>query len=317
LSFIDRLRGGGPGAGEAGKRFREEAKNRFAIMRINHPWIEVLAGACRRFNEDDMVLHASNFTFSAFLSIFPLVLIVASIFGFIFKYNPDTMQKVIDEINKALPQLGLVVETTVKSLVRWSSLAAVIGVVGLLLSVNRLVFSVRKGFRRIWGMPKPKIFQKYLKGLLGSLVMVLLGIAVFVVAYMSSQAISWISGKLGGFMGGLFFVLGILVTVGLFFLIFAIPYWLIPRPRPGLRAVTWGGLVAGVLAFISTYAINIYINRISKTQAIFGSLGVVVGLLLWLYFIGLMLFLGAEVAKVLQDRQSRSEGEQEILEQTT
>jgi membrane protein len=298
-----------------GSQVREEARNRFARIKLEHPLADVLESTARRFSADEMVLHSANFAFSAFLSIFPLILIVASIFGFIFEYNPTVMQTLIDDVTKAVPQLGVVINTVADSLIRWRGLAAVIGVIGLLLSVNRLVFSVRKGFRKIWDMPKPKFFEKFGSGMLGSLLTVLLSIVVFAAAYATSQAISFISDKLGNFFAVLFLLLGVFLTIGMFFLIFAVPYWLIPRPRPGLKPIAWGGMLAGVLTVISTYVMNIYLNSVSKTQAIFGSVGVIVGLLLWLYFAGLMLFLGAELVKVLEDRRSQPRGEQEILPQ--
>ena len=291
---------------------REKARDRITRFKIEHPWMDVLVRAGKRFEADEMVLHAANFAFSAFLSIFPLILIVASVFGYVFKHDPNVMQTVIANINRALPQLGVVVDTVADSLIQWRGLAATVGVIGLLLSVNRLVFSVRRGFRRIWDMPKPKFFQKYVRGILGSLLMVLIGIVVFVIAYVTSQAVSWMSVEFGGFLAGLFLMLGVFVTIGMFLLIFAILYWLIPEPRSSLRDVSWGGLLAGLLVFISTYLINIYLNWVSKTKAIFGSLGVVVGLLLWLYFTGLMLFLGAEVVRVLQERRRQPEGGQEV-----
>lgn len=280
---------------------REEVRGRLALIEKRLPWTRVLIEAGRRFAGDEMVLHAANFAFSAFLSIFPLILIVASVFGYIFKYNPDVMQTVINDINKALPQLGVVVNTAANSLIEWRGLAAIIGVIGLLLSTNRIVFSVRKGFGRIWEIPKPKFFKKYVMGILGSLFMVLLGIAVFLASYVSSQAISWISKKLGPAAGIIFLILGILVTVATYCLILAILYWIVPQNKSRLKAIAWGALLAGSLIEVSTYVINIYLNRISKLQAVFGSLGVVVGLLLWLYFAGLMLFFGAEVVKVLHN----------------
>lgn len=292
---------------------KERTLTRLSVIEARHAWIGVLQESGMRFSRGQMVLHAADFTFSAFLSAFPLMLLAASIAGFIFKANPDTMQTVINGIHNSLPQLGVVVDATANSLIRWSGLAAIVGAIGLLLSINRLVFSVRRGFRKIYRMPKPKFFKKYVVGTLGSLGMVLLVIAIFAASYVSSQAIAWISRQLGPLAGAGLLVIGFAFTAAMFFFMFAILFWVIPSPRPSFQGVAWGALLAGTLVVIATYAINIYLNRVSKTQAIFGSLGVVVGLLLWLYALGLALFLGAQLVKVLVDRWSPPNGEQEVF----
>ena len=258
-----------------------------------------------------MVLHGTNFAYSAFLSIFPLILIVLSAIGFIFSSNPAAMQSVLDAVSKAVPQLELVMKTVADSLIQWRGLAGVVGIIALLLSMRKLVFSVRKGFRQIWGTEKLGFVKKNLIGIMGSLIMVLVVIAIFVMTYLTSQAISWLSQRVGAIASSFFLLLGMLISAAMFVVLLAVLYRTVPEDKPGLKEALWGGLFAGASIEIFTYVFNIYLSKVSKTQAIYGSVGVVLGLLLWLYFTGLMIFFGAEVVKVLQDRWAQPSREQQ------
>lgn len=88
------------------------------------------------------------------------------------------------------------------------------------------------------------------------------------------------------------------------FLIFATLYRALPRIKPGWREVFWGALAVALLLDVSEYLMGYYFTRVSRTQAVYGPLGIVIGLILWLYIVGMMIFLGAEIVQVLQKRRN-------------
>lgn len=67
------------------------------------------------------------------------------------------------------------------------------------------------------------------------------------------------------------------------------------RPLPCWHTVTWGSLVATGLWLAASWGFSFYVEQAGRFQQIYGALGSVVALLLWLYLSGLAVLLGAEV----------------------
>lgn len=290
-----------------GKHWRNGRRRFFATLDAvgeRHGSVAVISHALEDFFEHRMTLHSGNFAYSAFLSIFPLVLTILAVVGFIFRYNPSVLQGTIDYLRKMMPDFGRgTIMSATDSVSNLRNLVGVVGILGLLWSVSRISYSLDSGFERIWETGKTSYFRKKAFAflvllLLGGLLMVALG-----VTFVSSQALGWIDAHTGPLLSGVAAVLGVLLGPALTFLMFAAVYRVLPRKKPGYREIFWGALVAALLFDASEYVLSFYWTGISKQQALYGSLGVVLGIVLWMYLLGILIFFGAEIVHVMQERR--------------
>jgi membrane protein len=92
-------------------------------------------------------------------------------------------------------------------------------------------------------------------------------------------------------------LLGWTIAVVIFALIFSV----LPTKRPGRQATVAGALLSGTLLIVGKFLIGFYLGRADVVSA-YGAAGSVVLILLWIYYSSQTLFLGAELARTLDER---------------
>jgi len=292
----------------------EKAKDRFEELARRHGWIAVAEQSLRDFFRHGMTLHAGNFAYSAFLAIFPLVLLIAAIIGFIFSYNPDTMQKVIEALKGALPDMSITISGAADSVIRLRNVVGILGIIGLLWTISKIAYAIQTGFEEVWETHKRSFVRKKLFAFGIMLLLLVIGIVGLAITFFTSQFFSWLNRETGPVFSTLAVVLGAILSPMSSMLIFAILYRTVPLKKPGWREIVWGALTAALLLDAAEYGLGFYFTKISNNQALYGSLGVVIGIVLWLYVVGILIFLGAEIVHVLQERwgaAASEDGEQQ------
>ena len=79
----------------------------------------------------------------------------------------------------------------------------------------------------------------------------------------------------------------------------AVLYYLAPDADLPFEWITPGGFAATVLMLLSSAGLSLYVANVGRYDQVYGQLGAVVVLMLWLYLTGLTVLLGAEVNAVL------------------
>jgi membrane protein len=264
--------------------------------------VAVIDQAVRDFFRHGMTLHAGNFAYSAFLAIFPLILIVAAIIGFLFSYNTDVMAKVTEAIRNMLPDMPTTVNAASESLVRLRNVVGVLGIIGLFWTVSKIAYAIQTGFEEVWETYKRSFVKKRVFAFGIMFLLLLVGIIGLTVTFISSQFFSWLNRETGPVFSALAVVFSAILSPLATILIFAVLYRRIPLVRPRWKEVLWGAVTAALLLDAAEYGLGIYFTKISNNQALYGSLGVVLGIVLWLYVVGILIFFGAEIVHVLQQR---------------
>ena len=76
-------------------------------------------------------------------------------------------------------------------------------------------------------------------------------------------------------------------------------YYVAPNVDLPFKWITPGGLTATVLILIASVALSFYVGNIGRYDQLYGQLGTVIVLMLWLYITGFMVILGLEMNAVL------------------
>ena len=73
-------------------------------------------------------------------------------------------------------------------------------------------------------------------------------------------------------------------------------YRVLPRPRPQTREIWPGAVVAAALISLVRGALELYFEHLADFGALYGSLGALMALLIFVYAVSLVLVFGAEYA---------------------
>lgn len=76
-------------------------------------------------------------------------------------------------------------------------------------------------------------------------------------------------------------------------------YYVAPNVDLPFKWVTPGGLTATVLILIASVALSFYVGNLGRYDQLYGQLGAVIVLMLWLYVTGFMVILGVEMNAML------------------
>jgi membrane protein len=252
----------------------------------------------RRIEQAEIDLIAAGVAFYAFLAIFPAAAAVIAIWGFV--SDPYVIQQEIKLMQSVVPpEAYMLLSTQVQSLLAVQSgnlgLATILSLCIALWSARAGVAALIRGLNAIHHLPNRSGHWHQLRALVLTFAlvgMVLLALTMalvvpLVIAYFPHIAKTFMLDKsnlLMGFAAGVLAV-GIAYRLG--------PNYLSPQTKPPLLSI--GLLVAVVLWFLATRGFMLYLANFPAYNRIYGSIGAVVVLLMWLYVSAYAVLLGAAV----------------------
>jgi membrane protein len=247
----------------------------------------------KKFSDDKAGHLAALIAYYGFFSIFPLLLVLVTVLGYVLAGNQDWYDRIVDS---ALGQFPVIGEDLRIGALRGDTAALVIGVLGALWAGLGVTVAAQRAMDEVWDVPnreRRNFFTARLRGLLVLATLGTLNIAITV-------AVALIVGGLGSFgVKASGAALTLLLNVLLFWASFRL---LTSREIPtrdlwvgiGLAAVGWAALQT-----IGT----IYVDRVvSRAGATYGLFAIVIGLMSWLYIGGQILLYAAE-ANVVRVRR--------------
>ena len=243
--------------------------------------------------EDDVATQASALTFTAFLSIFPLLLLATSAVGF--RLESRGMES-IEQLVRAVPGLDQLVHGQAQTIVDGRYTAGVVGIVGLIWAASALSNRARRALAVIFDRPEGALRSRLVA--IGTTlvlgVLLLLGVT-------AAGALTGFIHDRGVSTGWLFGQAGLFALLVPFFLVC---YRLLVPGRQALRDLLPAALVSAagwtVLQGVGSWFIA---RQVAHWSALYGTIATVFGVLLFLR-IGAWIFLaGAEVAATLRARR--------------
>jgi membrane protein len=219
---------------------------------------------------DDVGTLGSALTYQTLLSLIPVVLLAASIVGFLFADDPERAERWTDAIASAVPGLEEAIGRSIESLVNARLQAGVIAVAALAWTGSAMAGTGSHGLARIFGTAERPWHLKRLRSLLELLV---LGAA----ALGAIALTSFLPAGTGAGLGLLGLALGLVVDLGMFLLVYVV---LTPPGGPPARGHLPGALlmtfVWTALKLLGAWYVAFVVTRAS---AIYGTIGAVIGLL--------------------------------------
>jgi membrane protein len=281
-------------------------------LRQRWPWFDHLARAGGRYERTQGDLMAAGVTYFAFLGLFPVLLLVASIFGLFLAGDALLQQQLFDSIRETFPgALGEQLVHEVSSAVDSAGVTGLIGLVGFLYAGLRTVDKLRIGMELIWNgrVEKPDVLRDNVQDLLALLALGGIGVLSLgltgAVTRETSRVMKLLGLADGRGYGVLTWAVGIALAVVVDVVIFLWLLRVVPSVSHPLRRLLPGALFGAggfeVLKLIGGYYLSLISH--SVTASAFGG---AVGLLIWINLVARFAFFTAAWTASLRSIETAS-----------
>jgi YihY family inner membrane protein len=252
-------------------------------------------GVIKKYGDDNGGMLVASLAHSAFVSVFPLLLVLITVLGLVASGDPALRADVLSAAARQFPLVGNQLAGNLHALRRSSMIGLVIGLLAMLWGGSGLAQSGLFTMAQVWNLPgpaRPGYLQRLGRAGL-FLCVLLLGVAVTTLltaldTFGHHAVVIVILAEL----------LALGTNIGLYFVSFRV---LTAKGVPG-RALLPGAVSGGVawtgLQAIGTYLVHHYLH----SDSVYGIFATVLGLLAWLYLAVELTVYAAEVNVVLTRR---------------
>jgi membrane protein len=255
-----------------------------------------------RFGADGGGYLAAAITYYAFFSLFPLLLLGASVAGFVLAGDPGAQLDLARKLAGSVPGLGPLLGDNVRALVDARGATGIVGLLGALWSGTALTRGAGFALARINRTKDPGNYFETQGWAIGTTI----GLGILAVGTTAlGAAIPAIDATGPGTVALL--VAGIIVSFALDLTLFIVAYKVLHRgPSMAVRRIWHGALLPAAGWTTLKFAGSWYAQRTVKgSTAVFGAFASVVGILVILYLIARLFVFGAEINAVFGEEQPR------------
>jgi len=257
-----------------------------------------LSTLIHKIREDDIFNGAAVLGFYLTLAMFPAVILTMALIPYLPIEHVD--QAIMDLLSQALPAnaadmfKGVVEEVTQKP--RRGLLS--FGLVASLWATSTGMYAVMQQLNTIYGVKEARGFVRGRLVAIGlSLLFVVLAILSFSLVVLGGVMQDWLGAHLGTGNALLTFFVWFrwVVIVSALVLGFALIYFLAPNLKQPFALVTPGSVAGALLLVLASLGFARYVQSFGDYSAMYGSVGAMIVLMLWLYMTGLAILIGAEL----------------------
>lgn len=281
-----------------------DAKNN---SRIRNLW-QILKKTAKEWNAYNPFRQSATVAYYAIFSIPALLVIVVACAGFAFGTEAVRGQ-ISTQISSAL---GVDAAEQIESIIanaglhnRSSLVATIISIVTLILGSTGVFGQLQTSLNEIWEVkPAPtQSKKKWLKmlrdrllsfGLVLSIGFLLL-VSLSITALLSALS-SWIQQRWPDITVYLFELINFSVSLGIFTILFALMFKLLPDIKIKWKDVWIGAIVTALLFMLGKFGMGIYFGKANPAST-YGAAGSIILLMLWVSYSCMILFFGAQFTK--------------------
>ena len=255
-----------------------------------HPALAVPIAVYKKFSDDDAGKLAALISYFAFLSVFPLLIVLATVLSHVLVNHPDLADEIVRTAAGSFLSIG---STGTVEPLDVSGVALVIGIVVGLWGGLAVANTMQDAMNTVYEVPKteragfvPRILRS-----LSLLVIVGVGLpATTVLQGLAGRAIS------GVIVSAVMVVLVVVLNAGLIATAFR---------RATVADVTWRGVLPGAViaavawSVMQALATGLLTSKVAGAESDYGTFAIVIGLLFWFFLLAQITIYCAELNVVL------------------
>jgi len=265
---------------------------------------KVLKNSFSGFSEDKITKLSASLAYYTVFSLGPLLIVIIFICSIFL--GRDAIEGTIND--QLTGFVGADAANQVQDIIKNASIggkgkiAAVIGIITLLVGATTVFAEIQDSINAIWGLKaKPKLgVLKIVKdrlfsfGIIGSLGFLLL------VSLAATALVEGLGARLKDMFPDVavvvFYIVNLVLTLVVVSALFGVIFKVLPDAKIKWKDVIAGAIATGILFMIGKFAISFYISK-SNVGSTYGTAGSLVVLLVWIYYSSIILYFGAEFTK--------------------
>jgi YihY family inner membrane protein len=261
-----------------------------------HRWLAFPFAVFKKFGDDSAGNLAALIAYYGFFSLFPLLLVLTTVLGFILHGHLGAQHAVLHSALTRFPVIGDQMEQHGVGSIAGNGLALGVGIAGTLWAGTGAVKAFENAMDSIWTVPRRKRPNFIFSTLRAFAMLATLGVGTLLAAGLSGVGAGagapwWL--KATGI--GLSFVVNLAV--------FLVAFRILTVADVSWRGVLPGAIVAAVAWVILQALGGYYVNhQLKNASQVYGLFATVIGLLTWLYLGAQVTLLAAEVNVVRVQR---------------
>lgn len=253
-----------------------------------------VVGVAKKFGDDRGGALAAELTYYGVLSIFPLLLILTTILGFV--GNETVSESVIGSALAQFPIFGRQIGKNVAHPLEGSGIGLAVGLVILLYGALGAAQAAQHAMAQVWNVPEVERAGYLTRLARGLLLFVTLGIGMGVTAVLG--ALLTADGRTWPVRVG-----GLLAITALDVALYLGAFRILTVKSTGIRSLVPGAVVGGVgYSILLSVGTALVQHQLRHAQAIYGEFGFILGLLAWLFLVARLSLYAAEINVVLTRR---------------
>jgi membrane protein len=261
--------------------------------------IRALRTAAAGFQAHRGMFLASGLSFNLLICLIPVLFFLVSIAGFVLN-RQAAAAAVLNQLGQIVPVYRDEVRQMLAQIISQRRLTGLLGTATLLLFASQLFAGLRLVLNEVFGFTQGRgLIRETLKDLLLLFVMGIL----FVASILIIDVVGWLKILVMAPVGMLpDWIRSVSVTAGLVFntALFFVAYRYFPHRKVPVGPALAGALLASVLWEAAKQLFRWYITTLGVYDKIYGPLGALVALSMFVYYSGIVFVLGAEFAAALR-----------------
>lgn len=261
-----------------------------------HRWAGLPLAVVYKFVDDQGGYLTALITYYAFVSLFPLLLLLVTALGFALQGNPGLQQRVLDSALAQFPVIGDQIGTNIHSF-HGSVLGLVTGILSSLYGGLGVVQATQNALNKMWGIPRNSRPNPITARLRSLLLLAAGGATILVTTVLSALTAN------AGAYGSSVRVGAIMVAIALNVALFTIAFRVLTARSLSTAQVRVGAIAGAaiwqMLQWAGTFLLGYTLKGATVTYGLFG---IVLGLLTWIYLGALTFVICAEINVVRMRR---------------
>lgn len=265
---------------------------------------EVIRNFFKKVSNDFVAAYSAQAAFFIILSFFPFIMLLLTLLH----YLPISESSVVMMLSQYLPSTIKVFVTDVISELYSKASTTILSVTAItaLWSAARGFLSIIRGLNGVYRIKETRNY--FLVRLVASIYtlafIVIILISLFILVF-GNKLFYYIQSRFPVFSDFALGVISFRTIIGfcILLLFFLMMYIIIPNRKTRVIRELPGAIISAAGWILFSYAYSFYIDNMSNFSYMYGSLTAIVLCMLWLYFCMYIMFVGAEINVVLQNKE--------------
>ncbi len=271
---------------------RTSPTQRLDAFQRRHPVVGFPIGVVYKFVEDQGPYLAALITYYGFLSLFPLLLLLTSVLGFVLDGRPEMQQQILDSTLSQFPVIGD--QLADPQGLQGSIGAIVIGGAVALYGALGFAQAIQNAINVSWSVPRNRRPNPIRARVRSLRLIAVAGIAVVVTTVLSGAGSN--SSAFGADVGRWSTVLALGISILVNGVVFVVMFRIFQPDGVRGRAVVPGATVAAVIwQLLQVFGAVFVGSGVKGSGAAYGVFALVLGLLAWIFLASVGIVIGSEI----------------------